>query len=216
MGSDQIGFFDEPYESIELEGASVALYRRFFDLPTSNHYFESLHAETPWKVEKTILFGKLVPVPRLTAWYGDHDAEYTYSGIELSPIPWSPLLLDIKDYLSNFFEFNINSALLNLYRDGQDSVSWHADDEPELGTQPTIISISLGEKRRFRLRRKNSESDEERVSIDLSHGDLLLMKGRTQQNWEHSLPKTSRDIGPRINVTFRQVFQNESNKLATN
>ena len=140
--------------------------------------------------------------PRLTAWYADAGLTYSYSGVTHRAAPWTPELLAVKERAEAAAGANWNSLLLNLYRDGQDSIGFHADDEPELGTNPVIGSISLGAERRFVLKHPASG---EKVEFALPHGSLLVMGGASQHHWRHGLPKTSKQVGPRINLTFRRV-----------
>ena len=149
------------------------------------------------------MYGKINPIPRLSAWYGDEGTSYTYSGITMSPSPWTSLLLDIRQQLNDLSGNDFNSLLANLYRDGNDSVGWHADDEAELGENPTIASLSFGESRRFLMKQKENEG--EKLSLDLNNGDLLIMKGATQQNWLHQVPRSKKQLGARINLTFRSI-----------
>ncbi len=174
----------------------------FLALAEADLAFRQLLAETPWQQGEIKLFGRLIAEPRLSAWYGDPDAHYRYSGQSLSPIPWTPVLIQLKAYLKSVTQAEFNSVLLNLYRDGQDSMGLHSDDEPELGPEPLIASISLGASRRFVLRHKQSG---QRHELNLAHGSLLLMSGRCQHDWKHGLPKDKRCTEPRINLTFRRV-----------
>jgi alkylated DNA repair dioxygenase AlkB len=143
-------------------------------------------------------------VPRLSAWYGDAGAVYTYSGLRLEPLPWTPVLLEIKQATERLSGTRFNSVLLNLYRDGQDSMGWHSDDEPELGPEPVIASVSLGALRRFVFQHKKRRW---RIALDLEPGSVLLMAGATQHHWRHALPKTRRPVAPRINLTFRTILR---------
>ena len=190
-------------EELDLDGADVVIYRHHFDTGDADRFFTALQKEVDWSQEEMLLFGKRQPIPRLTAWYGDPHETYSYSGIAMSPKPWTDLLAEIRDRTGQVAETSFNSVLLNLYRDGQDSVAWHSDDEPELGPEPTIGSVSLGEVRRFHLRRRDGSSGT--VSVDLQHGDVLVMRGPMQYSWEHQVPKTQRAVGPRINMTFRTI-----------
>lgn len=141
--------------------------------------------------------------PRLTAWYGDAGKDYSYSGITMQPLAWTDTLMAIKQSADKVAGVSFNSALLNLYRDGKDSMGWHRDNEKELGTNPVIASVSFGAPRRFLLRHY---TDKKLVrEIVLTHGSLLLMRGETQHYWEHSIPKTAKPAGSRINITFRIV-----------
>jgi alkylated DNA repair dioxygenase AlkB len=146
--------------------------------------------------------GRRVLIPRLTAWHG--AAGYVYSGIEMTPAPWNEPLLEIKAVAEAWAGQAFNSVLLNLYRDGRDSVSWHADNEPGLGRDPVIASVSLGAMRRFQMKHRRREA---RVALDLRSGSCLVMAGATQHHWLHQVPKTSRPVGPRINLTFRAMRQ---------
>jgi alkylated DNA repair dioxygenase AlkB len=161
----------------------------------------TLHGEIAWRQEVAMIMGRKVPIPRLTAWHG--EAGYVYSGIAMQPAPWTPALLELKACSEHHAGQGFNSALLNLYRDGRDSVAWHADNEPGLGRDPVIASLSLGATRRFHLKHRRSG---ERLSLDLGHGSCLIMAGSTQHHWLHQLPKTARAVGPRINLTFRRML----------
>ncbi len=156
-----------------------------------------------WAEGEIVFSGKAVKIPRLTAWYGDEGAAYVYSGIRNEPLPWTLELADLRELVSKEAGVRFNSVLLNLYRDGADSVAWHSDDEPELGPTPTIASISLGATRRFRLRHKKTR---ETLAIDLEGGSILLMSGESQRHWEHCLTKTKLEVSERINLTFRVVM----------
>ena len=162
-----------------------------------------------WEQRSIRIFGQEIPQPRLTAWYGDAEARYTYSGLTWEPRPWLPALQALRQRLEATTGARFNSVLLNLYRDGRDSMGWHADNEPELGPAPAIASLSLGATRRFRLRPYRPGAGAEQAhapfGLDLPSGSLLLMRGPTQQHWQHALPKTARPIGPRLNLTFRWV-----------
>jgi alkylated DNA repair dioxygenase AlkB len=162
--------------------------------------FDQLMAITPWRQEIATLMGRRVPIPRLTAWHG--EAGYVYSGIRMTPAPWNAPLLEIKAVAEACAGQAFNSVLLNLYRDGRDSVSWHADNEPGLGRNPVIASISLGATRRFQMKHRRRN---ERLSLDLPSASCLVMAGATQHRWLHQVPKISRPVGPRINLTFRAV-----------
>ncbi len=163
-----------------------------------------LRAEVAWEQRSIRLFGQEVPQPRLTAWYGDPAARYTYSGLHWEPTPWTATLRHLRQRVEAATGTRFNSVLLNLYRNGRDSMGWHADDEPELGPTPAIASLSLGATRRFRLRPRPG-TPAQPFGLDLPTGSLLLMRGPTQQHWQHALPKTARPIGPRLNLTFRWV-----------
>lgn len=164
-----------------------------------------LVAETSWRAESISLWGKQHLQPRLTAWHG--DARYSYSGLDLEPLPFTPLLLDIKHAVERATGEAFNSVLLNYYRDGRDSMGMHSDDEAELGPEPAIASVSFGATRTFILRHRRSKQT---VKLDLTSGSVLLMRGKTQHFWLHGINKTVRPIGPRVNLTFRKILSSES------
>ena len=161
--------------------------------------FAGLHRELGWEQHDITFFGRTVPTPRLTAWVG--DVAYRYSGVVNPPQPWPPLLAALRDRLRSELGVGFNSCLANLYRDGQDSMGFHRDDEPELGPRPTIASVSLGVRRRFVLRHPASGA---RWSWELGGGDLLVMTGESQSDYVHAVPRTARPLGPRMNLTFRR------------
>jgi alkylated DNA repair dioxygenase AlkB len=185
-----------------LPDAEIILYRNFFSQKESQHLYQQLISTTLWQQEKIKFYGKLHDLPRLTAWYGDSNKPYTYSGIAMNPNPWTPELLLIKQKIEKVSNVIFSSVLLNLYRNGSDSVSWHSDDERELGLNPTIGSVSLGESRIFQLKHKTLD---EKENIVLSNGSFLLMSGKTQHFWKHQIPKSARPLQPRINLTFRVI-----------
>lgn len=160
-----------------------------------------LVAETAWRAESIVLWGKQHPQPRLTAWHG--DARYSYSGLDLEPLPFTPLLRDIRQAVEIATGLSFNSVLLNYYRNERDSMGMHSDDEPELGPEPAIASVSFGATRTFILRHRWSKQT---VKLDLTNGSLLLMRGKTQHFWLHGINKSARQIGPRLNLTFRKII----------
>jgi alkylated DNA repair dioxygenase AlkB len=166
--------------------------------------FDRLIADVTWRQERILVWGKMYLQPRLVAWYGDRGSDYTYSGIKLTPLPWTDLLLEIKVRVETVTAASFNSVLLNYYRDNRDSMGFHSDDEPELGPKPIIASISLGEERTFIMKHKLNKLVKP-VRLKLASGSLLLMKGETQRYWSHGIAKESRPCGPRINLTFRQI-----------
>jgi alkylated DNA repair dioxygenase AlkB len=170
-------------------------------LPWPNgEVLERLIRETAWRAETVMVFGQRHLQPRLTAWYG--EASYTYSGLTLDPLPFTPLLQAIRAAVEAATGHRYNSVLLNYYRDGRDSMGMHSDDEPELGPQPAIASVSFGATRAFILRHKRTR---ETVKIDLTDGSLLFMGGALQHNWLHGINKSARAPGPRVNLTFRWI-----------
>ena len=148
-------------------------------------------------------FGKEVPLPRLTAWYGDPGSRYVYSGIDNQPLPWTPALLEVKRAVEAPSDLVFNGVLLNRYRSGQDSMGWHADDEQEFGDEPIIASVSFGGTRTFQMKHKKRK--ELKASVELTHGRLLVMRGGTQANWLHQVPKTAKPVEERLNLTFRTI-----------
>lgn len=182
----------------------VAIYRNFFNKVESDQIFQELLSKIKWRQDKMKLYGKEFELPRLTAWYGDDGKSYTFSGIPMNPDAWTLTLLSIKSKIEEVTQAKFNSVLLNLYRSGKDGVSWHSDDEPELGKNPMIASVSFGETRRFQLRHKLDKSLD-KVEITLTHGSILIMKGSTQHFWQHQIPKSAKSLRERINLTFRII-----------
>jgi len=194
-----------PLHALALPAADLAFDPHFLSPTLAQALLEDLTDAVPWEQRHIQLFGKSLPQPRLTAWYGDPGAAYTYSGLHWAPRPWRQQLDTLRRRVEAATGQRFNSVLLNLYRDGRDSMGWHADDEPELGPAPTIASLSLGATRRFRLRPRPGGPAAEAFGLDLPSGSLLLMRPPTQAHWQHALPKTSRPVGPRLNLTFRWV-----------
>ncbi|MGQ0442234.1 MAG: alpha-ketoglutarate-dependent dioxygenase AlkB family protein [Methylophilaceae bacterium] len=190
--------------SYDMPDGEVLLFKHLFNRSESDLFYNTLLVSTKWQQDKIKLYGKAFDLPRLTAWYGDSDKTYTYSGIPMRPLAWTPELLRIKQRIEEEAETVFSSVLLNQYRTGQDSVSWHSDNEKELGNNPIIGSVSFGETRMFQMRHLKRK-DLPRLDIPLSHGSFLLMRGPTQHHWEHQIPKTARAVKPRINLTFRVI-----------
>lgn len=174
----------------------ITLTTQFLNTQEADQLYDALLTQVEWKQELINIYNKQIPLPRLTAWYGDKP--YTYSNIKNPPKKWLPELITIKNKLP----YTFNGVLLNYYRDGKDSVSWHADDEPEFGKHPTIASLSLGATRTFQMKHKITN---EKKNLELTHGSLLVMEGDTQENWLHQIPKTKKPTRPRINLTFRLI-----------
>jgi alkylated DNA repair dioxygenase AlkB len=189
-------------ERLPLIDADLLLWRRV-DLGRSyDALLQAIIDDTEWRQEEITVYGKPYLQPRLSAWYG--DLAYSYSGIRLEPLPWTPTLLDIKRRVETLVKHQFNSVLLNYYRDQNDSMGMHSDDERELGPQPAIASLSLGEERTFLLKHK-SRKDLKTVKLALATGSLLLMQGQTQQYWQHGINKERLACAPRINLTFRTI-----------
>jgi alkylated DNA repair dioxygenase AlkB len=183
--------------------AEIWLYPDFFGAAESDAFLHDLLEHTAWTQETITCWGKVMAVPRLTAWYGDAGKSYTYSGITHHPRPWTSTLLALKRRIEAVAAVRFNSVLLNLYRNGHDSVGWHSDDERELGQNPVVGSVSFGSTRCFQFKYKQRSA--QRLSVELVHGSFLLMQGATQHHWLHRLPKTAGACGPRINLTFRVI-----------
>jgi alkylated DNA repair dioxygenase AlkB len=208
----QIGLFQDQNEKktsvvkpnvvTSINGGELIYYPTFFSKLESDLFFSSLRRKIEWAQESMILYGKKINFPRLTAWYGDNDRPYSFSGITLQPKGWLPELTTIKNKIEIAAGTEFNSVLLNLYRNGNDSISWHTDAEPELGINPIIGSVNFGQARVFQLRHRDTK---DKIEIELVHGSALLMKGELQHHWQHQVPKTSKPMKERINLTFRFI-----------
>jgi len=175
----------------------------FFDYKKANYYFEILRNDIKWQHDNIKIFGKTYAQPRLTALYANNEKPYRYSNITMQPTKFSPVLLLIKSQVEKSTNLDFTSCLVNLYRDGQDSNGWHADNEKELGENPIIASVSFGAERFFHMKHRYDKS--QKLKIKLENGSLLLMKGKTQHHWLHQIPKTKKKVGERINLTFRTI-----------
>lgn len=187
---------------IKIDNGEYLFFPNFFSKAESDLYLQALKEKIEWKQESMQMYGKHVNFPRLTAWYGENDKSYSFSGITLAPKNWTNELLEIKEKIEPLSKTNFNSVLLNLYRSGNDSISWHTDAEKELGINPIIASVNFGATRKFQLRHINTK---EKLEIELTHGSLLIMQGELQHFWQHQVPKTSKVVGERINLTFRVI-----------
>ncbi|MFY0253133.1 alpha-ketoglutarate-dependent dioxygenase AlkB family protein [Chitinophaga sp. 30R24] len=200
----QGSFFDDGNAAnIPLLNGELFFYPQFFQMAESNHFMQVLTDTIAWKQESMTIYGRKVLFPRLMAWYGNTGSSYGFSGNRFSPEPWTPELLQIRQRIAPVSSAHFNSVLLNLYRNGQDSMGWHADDEPELGPHPVIASVNFGATRRFQLRYKSNHRL--KYELALTHGSLLVMKGSLQEYWEHQVPKTTKVSAGRINLTFRSI-----------
>ena len=188
---------------IVIPDAEVFLYPTLLSYHEADQLFDTLKKNIIWEKQKIKLYGEVHDVPRLTAWYGDPNKSYIYSGIQLNTKPWNAALLKIREKIEKISKIKFNSVLLNLYRSGADSVSWHSDDEPELGKNPVIGSLSLGETRQFQMKHKFNRDLKQKIL--LQHGSFLLMRGKTQHHWLHQIPKRKNLKGERINLTFRVI-----------
>ncbi len=189
---------------IPLSDGELSYYQDFIPHDESIQYLQILLDDIKWQQNKIKMFGKVYDEPRLTAWYGDQGLSYKYSGIQLNPTPWIEMLEELKSKVSLLAKVQFNSALLNYYRGGNDSMGYHQDNEPELGVNPVIASLSFGAERTFQLKHIRDKSIK-RKDIPLKSGSLLIMAGETQHHWKHQIPKTKKSIGPRLNITFRVI-----------
>jgi alkylated DNA repair dioxygenase AlkB len=187
---------------ILIENGEYIFYPNFFSKAESDTLIKGLRINIVWKQESMNMYGRKIDFPRLTAWYGNNDKPYSFSGITLQPLPWTSEIIEIKSKIEQQAKIEFNSVLLNLYRDGNDSISWHTDAEKELGINPIIASVNFGATRKFQLRHIKTK---EKLEIELTHGSLLIMQGELQHFWQHQVPKTSKQVGERINLTFRVI-----------
>lgn len=195
---------EKTFEVISLQDGEILFMRNFFTSSEAKNYFELLQNNINWKQEEVKFYGKTFPVPRKTAWYGYEGFNYSYSGINCFPEIWTKELLEIKKEIEKFIpDEDFTSVLLNLYNNGNDKMGWHADDEKELGINPTIASVSLGETRRFDI--KHKQNPELHYKFELTSGSLLVMRGALQHHWVHQIPAQKKIKDPRINLTFRTI-----------
>ncbi len=185
-----------------IDNGEYIFYPNYFSKSEGDSLLKNLRSNIIWKQESMNMYGKKIDFPRLTAWYGNNDKPYSFSGITLQPLPWTSEILTIKSKIEPIAKTTFNSVLLNLYRDGNDSISWHTDAEKELGINPIIASVNFGATRKFQLRHIKTKK---KLEIELTHGSLLIMQGELQHFWQHQVPKTSKVVGERINLTFRVI-----------
>ena len=193
----------ENKKKIKIKDGELYYDRFFFSNIEANKYFNLLKKEIQWRKDNIKIFGKIYPQPRLTALYANNNKSYSYSNIKMQPITFTPTLFDIKSKIEKRLNSQFTSCLLNLYRNGQDSNGWHADNEKELGLNPVIASLSLGAERVFHMKHRNDKK--EKLKINLTNGSLLVMRGKTQHHWLHQIPKTRKKVEERINLTFRII-----------
>lgn len=187
-----------------LVDGQIDLIDDFLRQTQADHYYQVLQQSLLWQQDEITVFGKQHKIPRLQAWYGDKNTAYEYSGLMMEPHPWTDALLALKQMIELATNTTFNSVLGNYYRDGNDKMGYHSDDEPELGDKPTIASLSLGTERRFVLKHKQTD---EKLALDLPGGSLLIMSGQTQQNYKHAIMARKRLTQGRINLTFRYVYR---------
>jgi alkylated DNA repair dioxygenase AlkB len=192
-------------QPIPLPGADLAFDPQWLPRAEADALLPRLLAEVPWETHRIRMFGRMVDSPRLSCWIGDAGARYRYSGTLFEPHPWPRPLQALRERLRDALGTDFDSVLANRYRDGRDAMGWHRDDEPELGPQPVIASLSLGATRRFRL--KADDPAIPPLALALPHGSLLVMRGATQSRFRHALPRTARPVGERINLTFRRIVR---------
>lgn len=180
----------------------LSLELDFLPNEIAQELYQLLLQKVRWEQKNITIYEKTIPIPRLTAWFG--DATYSYSGIKNETQPWLPELLELKKVIEQKTGVEFNSCLLNLYRNGKDSVGWHADNEKELGINPTIASVSLGQNRSFQVKHKMEPQN--KLNLNLSSGSLVIMKEEMQHHWLHRLAPTSKSVEPRINITFRRIL----------
>ena len=189
--------------NMEMPDAEVVFYPELFPALEADRLLSQLVETTQWRQDSVKIYGKPTPLPRLTAWYGEPGTRYVYSGIVNDPLPWTAALAEIKEAVNAVSGVEFNGVLLNRYRTGKDSMGWHSDDEREFGPNPVIASVSFGGTRNFQLRHKGRK--ELKASVELTHGSLLIMRGGTQENWQHQIPKTAKAVNERLNLTFRRI-----------
>jgi alkylated DNA repair dioxygenase AlkB len=191
------------WHRIDLPGADLRFAPAWLAQEEADALLAVLLADPGWDIHRIRMFGREVDSPRLSRWIGDPGAVYTYSRTRFDPHPWPGALISLRQRLREALGVDFNSVLANRYRDGRDRMGWHSDDEPELGPQPVIASVSLGAARRFALKPRG-EGD--RLVLDLPHGSLLVMAGETQARFRHALPATAKPVTDRVNLTFRRIL----------
>lgn len=200
-----ISLFDNSHSfTLPLEHGEVVYIPNWLTHKHAKHLMDYFIERLAWEQPSISLYGKLHKIPRLQAWYGDPDTQYEYSKFKMDPLSWEPRLLKLKHACEQASNAKFNSVLANYYRNGQDSMGMHADDEKELGDQPTIASVSLGQQRRIVFKHRISN---ESHKLLLEHGSLLIMSGDTQKHYLHGINKSKTQVGPRLNFTFRWVYQ---------
>lgn len=190
-------------QTLHLPDATLAFDRHWLSIEAADQMFAELVQTIDWETHRIRLFGREHASPRLSCWIGDPAAVYVYSGARFEPRPWPDALVAVRERLARELGVEFNSVLANRYRDGRDCMGWHSDDEPELGEAPVIASLSLGATRKFVL--KHRRDPQQKLTVELPHGSLLVMAGATQRNYRHALPRTARPVGERINLTFRRI-----------
>lgn len=200
---DQLNLFGNAAPAPLLPPDLMEYHPGVFNAQQSIALMQTFISTVPWQQQVITMYGKQMLTPRLTAWYGDAGSDYAFSGTKFDPLPWTDELVEIKQTVETITQTKFNSVLLNYYRNGNDSVAWHSDDEYELGIKPVIASVSFGQTRRFDVRKKADHHT--KYAIDLENGSLFLMKGDLQHNWEHRIAKSTKPLKERVNLTFRII-----------
>mgnify|MGYP003458919485 FL=1 len=189
---------------LPLPDAVFEFYPNFFNQEEADILFDKLINETPWQQDDITIFGKKVAQPRLTCLFGNEGKPYSYSGLTMQPHAWNPTMMFIKEKVDKISGQNFTTVLANLYRNEKDSNGWHSDNEKELGRNPIIASVSFGEERKFQL--KHISDNNVKLSLNLNHGSLLVMKEGSQIHYKHQIPKAAQPKNARINLTFRTIL----------
>lgn len=195
-------FGNDPAANLLPRDGTVNYFGPILSPADTRRFYDKLLHDIPWKNDEAVIFGKHIVTARKVAWYGDSNFAYTYSGTTKQALVWTEELAALKAIVEKLTATTFNSCLLNLYHDGNEGMAWHSDDEKSLGKDTTIASVSLGAEREFRLKHKCAD---DKVSVLLESGSLLVMKGSTQSHWLHSVPKSKKIKTPRINLTFRTM-----------
>jgi alkylated DNA repair dioxygenase AlkB len=190
---------------IQIPDGKITFHKGFFSLAESQKLMQTLIKTINWTQDEVIVYGKRHKIPRLNAWYGDEGKIMKYSGLTLEPKMWTKELTEIKTRVEKASGIKFNSCLLNYYRDGKDGMGWHQDNEKELGLNPTIASVTFGETRPFQIKHIK-DKEQKKIDIPLTNGSLLIMEEETQHYWKHQIPKTTKPIEARLNLTFRKII----------
>jgi alkylated DNA repair dioxygenase AlkB len=196
-------YFPNYSENLLPYDGTLLYFSELFSKEESSQYLTDLLNTTEWKQDELIMFGKKMITTRKVAWYGDREFSYIYSHKEKKALPWTDTILEIKNRVESFSSETFNSCLLNLYHSGKEGMAYHSDNESSILKNSCIASVSLGAERNFIFKHKLTQ---EKISLFLENGSILLMKDEIQSNWKHSLPKTSKVNTPRVNLTFRKMI----------
>jgi len=198
-----MSLFPRKSVNLKLPDSNIRYFPRFFTSEEADYFLRRFMTGVLWQQDEIMVYGKVYPQPRLTALYSINERSYSYSNITMEPHPFTEELINIKQRINAVTQVDFTSCLLNLYRNGKDSNGWHADDEKELGYNPVIASVTFGQERFFHLRHISDKTLKHKLLLE--HGSLLLMAGKTQHCWQHQIPKTTKPVGERINLTFRVI-----------